>query len=302
MPVLPPVMIATRPARRFIALREPSADYLSSRTPRDGVGHAIERGDDGGAASTLDEVDGGLDLGPHAPGREFAGGEEAPSLTHAETVEETLTGRPPADGHAVYPGEEHDPLGAELTGEHSGRQILLDDGFHALHSRRRFQDGDAAAAHGDRHDAGVDEGADQWGLHDANRARRWNHAAPAAATVLNDVPSVVARVTLRLGLLVEGADGLGRQAEGRIALGDDDLADDRRDARGEAARGQQVAEDLLDRVTEAAFGFGDAEIERQSRHDRLRDLHPQQLLADLRPVAVGQHETVTSGDEIDEGR
>src|SRR5215813_9784601 len=119
MPVLPPVMIATRPARRFIALAEPSADYLGSRTPGDGVGHAIEGGDDGGATSALDELDGGLDLGPHASGGEFAGGEEATRFAHAEPIEETLPRRAPADGHAVHPGQEHDPLGTELASEHS---------------------------------------------------------------------------------------------------------------------------------------------------------------------------------------
>src|SRR6059036_802581 len=302
MPVLPPVMMATRPARRFIASSGPSADYLRSRAPGDGLGDAIERRDRSPDASALDEIDGGLDLGPHASGRELAGGEEPARLADGEPVEETPLGRAPGDGHAVHAGEKQDPVRAELASEHPGGQVLLDDGLHALHPRGRFQDRDAAAAHGDRHHAGVHERANERRFHDTDRTWRGHHAAPAAPTVLDDVPSVVACVALRFGFLVEGTDRLGRHAEGRIVLGDDDLAHDRRDTRGEPARGEKVAEHLLDRVAEAAFGLGHAEIERQRWHHRLRDLHPQELLADLGPVAVRQHEAVPGGHEIDERR
>src|SRR5213593_2291278 len=302
MPVLPPVMIATLPARRFIAVARPSGHHLRPRASGDGLGDAIQRGDHRGDASALDELDGGLDLGPHAAGRELAGGEEPVSLAHGEPVEEAPPGRAPADGDAVHPGQEHDPFGRKLASQHPGGQVLLDDCLHALHPGRQFQDRDAAATDGDRHRARIDERADERRLHDADGPRRRHHAAPAAATVLDDVTSIVARVALGFGLLVEGADRLGRQTEGRIVLGHDDLADDRGDACGQPASGQEIAEDLLDRVTEAALGLGHAEIERQCRHDRLRDLHPQQLFADLGPVAVRQHEAVAGAHEIGERR
>src|SRR5207247_5061594 len=103
MPVLPPVMMATLPARRFIAVARPSGHHLRPRASGDGLGDAIQRGDHRGDASALDELDGGLDLGPHAAGRELAGGEETVSLAHGEPVEEAPPGRAPADGRS----EEH---------------------------------------------------------------------------------------------------------------------------------------------------------------------------------------------------
>src|SRR5256885_1159719 len=213
MPVLPPVMIATLPARRFIAVARPSGHHLRPRASGDGLGDAIQRGDHRGDASALDELDGGLDLGPHAAGRELAGGEEPVSLAHGEPVEEAPPGRAPADGDAVHPGQEHDPFGGKLASQHPGGQVLLDDRLHALHPGRQFQDRDAAATDGDRHRARIDERADERRLHDADGPRRRHHAAPAAATVLDDVPSIVARV----------ADSI-VGAERLAANGDDDQA------------------------------------------------------------------------------
>ncbi len=55
-------------------------------------------GDQGAAAALFDELAGGFDFGPHAAGREVAGGQVAAGLGRAEGVEPALLGGCPSRG------------------------------------------------------------------------------------------------------------------------------------------------------------------------------------------------------------
>jgi hypothetical protein len=108
---------------------------------------------------------------------------------------------------------------------------------------------------------------------------------------------VVFVVFQRVGLGVEGADGLGGIREGRVVLVDEDLGDDGGDGLVPALAAQFVGEGLADLVADGALGVGDAAFEGDFVEDVLGEVGAQQDEADLGAVAVGDHDAVAGGDE-----
>ena len=83
-------------------------------------------------------------------------------------------------------------------------------------------------------------GTDRVLLDDAQRAGRGDHAPPATAGILDDVPSVTVAPLGRLGLVHVRADRLGRVRERRVVRGDLDLGDDGDGAARDAHPGEVV--------------------------------------------------------------
>ena len=87
--------------------------------------------------------------------------------------------------HVLDVGDDQQHVGVQRLGEHGARQVLVDDGFHALQLPALVaDDGHSPAAGADDDGAALQEQSDQPGLHDPLRPRRADDAAPAGAVGL----------------------------------------------------------------------------------------------------------------------
>ena len=75
------------------------------------------------------------------------------------------------------------------------------------------------------------------------------------------------------------------------------LRDHGGDAAADAFPAEHLAGDALDHVAHAALRIGDAGIERQARHAPLAFFHADQDVADLRAVAVGDHDAALAAEQ-----
>ena len=67
--------------------------------------------------------------------------------------------------------------------------------------------------------------------------------------------------------------------------------------RADALAAEHLAGQALDHVAHAALRIGDAGIERQARHAPLALFHADQDIADLRAVAVRDHDAAVAAEE-----
>ena len=164
-------------------------------------------------------------------------------------------------------------------------------------SRPSSVDRDAAATGADDDEAGRGERVDRGGVDDGRRLRRGDHPAPALlAAVLPDLAEC--DEPLRLLAREEAADRLGRLAEARVVDVDEGAGDQAggalREAAGDEGRVQLVGE----REGDGRLGLGDAPVQRDRRDDVRGQLVLDQQVADLRTVAVGQHDLDAGRDDV----
>ena len=190
-------------------------------------------------------------------------------------------------------GEDDRALGVELAREQRRGSILVDHRVHPRESPVALRDRDAAAAAGDRDRAGVDEPTDRVELHDLERlgegtTRRWPRFA-------SDTSAQPRSRSSTLGLLgrVERADRLRRPVERRIVGRDTDMrehAGDRASAQGRSQLGGDERADLR-------LGLRNREPQRQRWSFRGGAFLPEQLVPDLRAVAVRDREISRVGEQ-----
>ena len=193
-----------------------------------------------------------------------------------------------------------------MRGQEARGEVLVHDGLDApVDAGLLLDDGNAAAAARDDHEAREEERPDGLGLHDAHGARRGNEPPVASAGVLDHHPAVAGAVALGFISRVAAADRLGRVLEGGVREIDDGLGQHARDAVGHAPAPQLADERVADDVADAAYGVGDAHVEREPRGELrvARHLGAAEDEAHLGPVAVGQDDAPAVGHErADVGR
>src|SRR6185295_6286125 len=275
----------------------------SCRDP--GAGLAAQRavdvrriGDDAAAAgAALREGDERLDLRPHAAGAEVALGRVSLGLGDGDAVEPLLVGLAEADRDARHAGRDHQQVGAHLDREQGGGAVLVDHRLDAAQiAAGDLLDRDAAAAAGDDERAFARQPLDDRRLDDALGLRRRDRAPPAAVAVLHHRPAELGGERARDLLLHERADRLGRLLKRGVVAVDERLRHERDDRDADAAALQRVAERVLEHEADRALGVADRVLHRHRRHLAVGDLGAAQDEADLRAVAVRQHDVPAGGD------
>ncbi len=145
-----------------------------------------------------------------------------------------------------------------------------------------------AAAAGDHDRAVLEQHRGVLVAEHLQRLRARHDAAPAAAGVRRDVPAAGLGEALGLLLAVERPDGLGRVREGPVVEVDQHA----RQQHGDRHRRVQGGERALQQVADLPLGGRDQRVQRQRRGLLLAERLLQQQRADLRAVAVGQHDLV----------
>ena len=184
-------------------------------------------------------------------------------------------------------GQHHEQPRVQAARQQAGREVLVDYRLDAVQLAVAVGGRNAAAARADGDDAFLDQQADGLDLDDLDRLRR-RHDAPEVGPVGGDRPALVALQALGLAAAVDRSDRLGRVLERRVLRIDHDLRQHRDDV---VLLGNDVAEFLLDHVADHADGLGADHVQRVGV-DRLVGLVHQRQQADLRPVAVGDHQLV----------
>mmetsp|Transcript_23947 Transcript_23947/g.57206 ORF Transcript_23947/g.57206 Transcript_23947/m.57206 type:complete len:220 (-) Transcript_23947:117-776(-) len=209
-----------------------------------------------------------------------------PQLGHAGVPQGAL-GVLAVVNHDLIDGREDDEAGgAQCSCKQCRGQVLVDDGLHGLEAAvGRLHRGHAASAARDDDHAGGDERAHALDLDDAGRLGARHDAPPAAPWVFLHDPAQ--RSGLRLGLLgvVEAAHVLGGVLEVRVALG-------HQDGRADGARGplERLGQRVLQHDADLSLGGSDGEVDGNGRKLVGRQVGAQQNLADLWPIAMGDHE------------
>ena len=160
-----------------------------------------------------------------------------------------------------------------------------------------IETGIAAAAAGDHDRAALEQRDDVLLAEDLDRVRARHHAPPAAAGVGRDVPAEFLRAALGLLLVVERADRLGRVREGLVG----GVHQHAREQDGGRDARVDLRERRLEQVADLALGHRDQRVERERRGLLLAELLLQQQRADVRAVAVGEHDLVTGRAQGEHG-
>ncbi|KGC52777.1 carbamate kinase domain protein [Burkholderia pseudomallei] len=252
---------------------------------RDDVG---ERADHRVMAGLPREFDRRLHLRPHRAGREA----EPLEFVRMRGLDQRLRRLAPVEVRAVDVGRDHEQVRAQFAREQRRAQILVD---HRLDARelavRVVARRNAAAARADHDRAFLEQPLHRPDLEDAPRPRARHDAAELVA-VGRDVPAFFPREPLGLVARVDGADRLGRMLERRIGRVHLDLREQRRERR---VGRQQVAHFLFDQIADHPFRLRAEHVERVGRDRGVRRAL-QREQADLRPVAVRDHELVARRD------
>ena len=137
------------------------------------------------------------------------------------------------------------------------------------------------------------------GLDEPERQRRGHEPPPPPRPHLpvRRAPSRP-RSPSRPRVVVRRPDRLGRRPERRVGRVHDHLGDQRQHLLPQPAPAQRGAERLGQQVAELALGGGAADVHRHRRHLQRGGLLLQQQPADLRPVAVGQHQGDAGADQL----
>ena len=156
---------------------------------------------------------------------------------------------------------------------------------------------DAAPAVGHDHEAGVDERLHGGRVDDLQRLRRGDHAPPALlAPVLPGL--AVLDQQLRLLGREEPADGLGRLREPRVVAVDERAGHHRRGPAQHAPAQQRRVQRVHQHEAERRLGLRAAPVQRDRRYDGGGELVLDQQVADLRAVAVGDHDLDVVGQQV----
>ena len=208
------------------------------------------------------------------------------------------------DRDAVDRGENDQRVGFYELRELCGREVLVDDGGNAQKLAILFNDRNAAAAHGDDDVTRIDQRIDHVLFDDVDGLRTRHDLAVAAACVLDHRVALLRGDLLRFLPGIERADRLGRMLKRRIVLIDEHLRNDGRDGLFDAARFEFVLNAVLQMVADIPLAHRAALRERHIRLDRLgvcRGGHRKVDHADLRTVAVRNHDLIARLDEVDDG-
>src|SRR5690606_23805680 len=81
------------------------------------------------AVAVAHETPRGVDLGSHGSRGEAELGE----LVHGGAFNAALLGRVPVQVNGVGIGQQHQGVRTDVVGEHRGGEVLVDDGFDAVH-------------------------------------------------------------------------------------------------------------------------------------------------------------------------
>jgi hypothetical protein len=210
-----------------------------------------------------------------------------------------LRGAEPERG-AGHAGDEHEQLGAGRGRELGRAAVLVDHGVDADEPPVARHDRDPAAAARDDEHARRREHGDLADLDDLDRPRARHHPPPAAPGVRGDRPAELGREPLRGHLVVERADRLRRRLldERRVVRVDPHAGQDRRGRQRRVDRSQR----LLEQVADLALRHRVEHVERERRGVGLAARLLQGERADLRPVAVGEHDLVRPRDPRDRRR
>ena len=154
----------------------------------------------------MHKQDGGSYLGGHGALCELAFCEVLLCLGHREGVQGQLVLFPKVDIHLGYVRENIKLVRTDAVGTQGRCQVFVDDGLYAL----SFDDGNAAAAHGDHNVTFAGKAAYQLHVPDADGDRRSHHLAPPAAL------RVLAVITLTGNLFIIRPYRLGGVPERRI--------------------------------------------------------------------------------------
>lgn len=171
--------------------------------------------------------------------------------------------------------------------------VLVDYRVDPVQAPAAPHDGDAAAAARDRDRPVGEQRADRAELDHLEGRGRGNDAAPASARFLPDGPAALALELPRPRLVVEGADRLRGLAEGGVVLGDANVGEEAGDR--PAGDGLQLGRDQR---ADLRLSLGDGEVERNGRYLVSCQLLPDEHLADLGPVAMGDDDLVL----VEQGR
>ena len=90
---------------------------------------------------------------------------------------------------------------------------------------------------------------------------------PASSFMAKPCSSII---VFAFGLVVEGADRLGRVGEGRVLGVDRDLREQGHDRHLQLALAQVVVQRLLEHVADLALAHGAADVHRHRRHESWR--------------------------------
>lgn len=234
------------------------------------------------------ELAGCLNLRPHGAGGET----EFFHFVRVRLADGFLRGFAVIDEGGVDVGGDHQQIAVELFGQQRRAQVLVDHRFHALQlAVGAVHRWDAATAGADHDAAFFQQPLDRADFEDAFRSRAGHHATELVA-VRGNRPAFFSGEFFRFRLGVHRADGFGRVLECGVVGVDFDLGQERGEGHLEV---QQVAQFLFDDVADHAFGFGAEHVQRIRRHRGVgRRLQRQQ--ADLRTVAVGDHQFVAGMD------
>ena len=270
----------------------------AAREHGDGV---VERTDGGETARAADEGGGRGHLGTHRPAGERAIGDAGGRLGERQHGHAGLAGRPATETDGRDIGQEEQRLGPHGLGEQHGGEVLVDHGLQAGEGAIvAAGNGDAAAARGDDDGPAVDEGAQARRLHDLERCGR-GHDAPPAGAVARDRPATGVRQVPGGGLVVDRPDRFGGGREGRVGGIHDGARQDDRDRPLTTFADEARRERLRQQVPDLAHRLRHEHVERRRRHRRGGRVGLDGEEADLRAVAVGQHELVAHALEVHEG-
>lgn len=273
------------------------AGPAGQRVPQPG-----QRRDDRPASAAVQELEGGLDLGPHGAGGELAGRQVGAGLGRPQVVESSLTGRTEPDVDLVHPRDQHEGVHAGDRGQQGGGAVLVDHRVHAVPAAVLSQDGNPAAARGDHDGAGVEQDPDLVGLHDPPGSWARDDAVEHSGRGLRDCPAA-RRSDLGRRSRQLRPDRLGRGREGRVVAGHLGVGEDGDRPRGHPAAEEGAVDRHREEVPDPALRVRDGEPQGELRQALDLGLGgnqfaPAQDEAHLRPVAVGDQHPPAVDDEI----
>jgi hypothetical protein len=256
-------------------------------------------GDQPFAAAAADEIDQRGDLRPHAAAVELVLVVVALRFGEREPVDPALRGLVEVERHLLHARRQHQRIGAHAAGEKAGSEVLVDDRFDAAQvALLILNHRNASATAGDDHIARRGEVADRRGLDDRLRLRRGHDAAPSAPGILAHGPVVLRRELLRARFVHVRADRLRWIEERRVVAIDDGLRYHCDCLPSHGAPMELVAQPLYEHVADRALDVGARVIHRHRRNLVNRQLRAPQDEADLRPVAVGDHDVPSGLDHV----
>src|SRR6266511_1192359 len=176
------------------------------------------------ASAGVDEIGGGLDLGPHAAGAELFSGEQMVRLRQRQAADRFLVRRPIGAIDGIHIRQDQQYLRLDFPPEDRGDPVLVRDRINALETELGVAvHGRPAAPAGDHNVPGPRQITDHFALHDPRRLGAGSEPAPIAhRNAARDEPRLAHRIE-------DVADGLGRRTKVGIIGVTQRLRDERDD-------------------------------------------------------------------------